>query len=221
MKYADFKDYLKMIMAGDKELPTDPILKPFLLQSLKEVARFAKPLLLTTKAKDKDILMALENGLYILTPKLPLLDDDEIVIGEDLIYAVAYKVASKIADIRYRKYYEIEANKISNDYVWNRYTSIENGNYEDQVSYTESSLDTFGFKTIYKTKVQTSTGIVYDWDDVFINLISQYLIGTSLTDISKSDKNNLEMYISFSNGTLTDPKSLEDFTEFNKYLGGL
>lgn len=219
MKYGDFKKYLKMITPGGKVVPGDELLNPLVLQSLREVAFDAEPLLLNTKVKDKDVIKILEDGSYILAPTVPSNDDEEIVMDKDLIYAVANIVASKYCSLEQRKLYKDEANSIINMYQWNRFRAIEYG-VVDNSTYTEVAIDVMGEKTIYINKTKTTNGYVYEWDDSFVLIVNDYLTGASLTGISKSDRNNLDrLILFFDNGMDVNDKYYDDFFEFNKYLG--
>lgn len=220
MKYRDFKQYLKIITQGGKVVPGDEFLNPLVLQSLREVALEAEPLLLNTKVKDKDVIKILEDGSYILAPILPSNDEEEIVMDKDLIYAVANIVASKYCSLEQRKLYKDEANSIINMYQWNRYKAIEYGAI-DNSTYTEVAIDVMGEKTIYINKTLTTRGYVYEWDENFISIVNDYLLGMTLTNISKSDRNNLDRLILFSDNKMgEDDRFYSDFVEFNKFLGG-
>lgn len=221
MKYADFKSYLKVIGTNKTVLPEDNVLKLLLSQALKEVAIDAEPLLLNTKVKDKNIIKILEDGSYILAPVTPQSDDDLIIIDEELIYAVANTVLSKYCVPDLKKFYREEANSVINSYKWNRYRAIEYS-LDDELTYTEIAIDVMGEKTIYISKTKTTNGYVYVWDDSFVSIVNDYLMGKSLTNISKSDRNNLDRLILFFNNEMNvDDKHYLDFVEFNKYLGGL
>ena len=221
MKYGDFKKYLKMITPGGKVVPADEFLNPLVLQSLREVALDAEPLLLNTKVKDKDVIKILEDGSYILAPTIPSNDDEEIVMDKDLIYAVANIVASKYCSLEQRKLYKDEANSIINMYQWNRFRAIEYGAI-DNSTYTEVAIDVMGEKTIYISKTLTTRGYVYEWDEVFVSIVNDYLLGKALTTISKSDRNNLDRLILFSNNNMSqEDKYYSDFVEFNKFLGSI
>lgn len=221
MKYADFKLYLKVIGTNKSSLPEDNVLKLLLSQSLKEVAIDAEPLLLNTKVKDENIIKILEDGSYILAPVAPQSDDDLIIIDEELIYAVANTVLSKYCIPDLKKFYRDEANSVINSYKWNRYRAIEYS-LDDKLTYTEIAIDVMGEKTIYISKTKTTNGYVYVWDDSFVSIVNDYLMGKSLTNISKSDRNNLDRLILFFDNEMSiDDKHYLDFVEFNKYLGGL
>lgn len=221
MKYADFKLYLKVIGTNKSSLPEDNVLKLLLSQALKEVAIDAEPLLLNTKVKDEKIIKILEDGSYILAPVAPQNDEDLIVIDEELIYAVANLVLSKYCNPDLKKFYKDESNSVINTYRWNRYRAIEY-NRNDELTYTEIAIDVMGEKTIYISKTKTTNGYVYVWDGSFVSIVNDYLTGKSLTNISKSDRNNLDRLISFFSGEMdTTEKYYADFVEFNKYLGGI
>lgn len=219
MKYGDFKKYLKVITPGGKIIPTDDLLNTLVLQSLREVALVAEPLLLNTRVKDKDVIKILEDGSYILAPSIPLNDEAEIIIDKDLIYAVANIVVSKYSSLEQRKLYKDEANSIINMYQWNRFRAIEYGAI-DNSTYVEVAIDVMGEKTIYINKTLTTRGYVYEWDENFISIVNDYLTGMALTNISKSDRNNLDRLILFSDNKMgEDDRFYSDFVEFNKFLG--
>lgn len=221
MKYADFKLYLKVIGTNKSSLPEDNVLKLLLSQALKEVAIDAEPLLLNTKVKDENIIKILEDGSYILAPVISKNDEDLIVIDEELIYAVANLVLSKYCNPDLKKFYKDESNSVINTYRWNRYRAIEY-NRNDELTYTEIAIDVMGEKTIYISKTKTTNGYVYVWDDSFVSIVNDYLMGKSLTNISKSDRNNLDRLILFFDNEMSIyDKHYLDFVEFNKYLGGL
>lgn len=221
MKYAEFKSYLKVIGTNKSVLPEDSVLKLLLSQALKEVAIDAEPLLLNTKVKDKNIIKILEDGSYILAPAIPQNDNDLVVIDEELIYAVANIVLSKYCAPDLKNSYRDEANAVINSYKWNRYRIIENS-MNDDLTYIENVIDAMGEKTIYFSKTNTTNGYVYVWDDNFVSISNDYLLGKSLENISKSDRNNLDRLISFLNNEMVSTdKYYIDFVEFNKYLGGL
>lgn len=219
MKYGDFKKYLKVITPGGKIIPADDLLDILVLQSLREVALEAEPLLLNTRVKDKDVIKILEDGSYILAPSVPSNDEAEIIIDKDLIYAVANIVVSKYSSLEQRKLYKDEANSIINMYQWNRFRAIEYGGINNS-TYTEVAIDVMGEKTIYINKTLTTRGYVYEWDENFISIVNDYLLGMTLTNISKSDRNNLNRLILFSDNNMSqDDRFYSDFVEFNKFLG--
>lgn len=219
MKYGDFKKYLKVITPGGKIIPDDDLLNILVLQSLREVALEAEPLLLNTRVKDKDVIKILEDGSYILAPSVPSNDEAEIIIDKDLIYAVANIVVSKYSSLEQRDLYKDEANSIINMYKWNRFRAIEYGEINNS-TYTEVAIDVMGEKTIYINKTLTTRGYVYEWDENFISIVNDYLLGMTLTNISKSDRNNLDRLILFSDNNMSqDDRFYSDFVEFNKFLG--
>ncbi len=221
MKYADFKSYLKVIGTNKTALPEDNVLKLLLSQALKEVAIDAEPLLLNTKVKDENIIKILEDGSYILAPVVPQSDDDLIIIDEELIYAVANTLLSKYCAPDLKKFYRDESNSVINSYKWNRFRAIEYS-LDDELTYTEIAIDVMGEKTIYISKTKTTNGYVYVWDDSFVSIVNDYLMGKSLTNISKSDRNNLDrLVLFFDNEMSIDDKHYLDFVEFNKYLGSM
>lgn len=219
MKYAEFKSYLKVIGTNKSSLPEDSVLKLLLSHALKEVAIDAEPLLLNTKVKDEKIIKILEDGSYLSAPIVPSNDEDSIIIDEDLIYAVAYLVLSKYCNPELKKHYKDESDTIINNYRWNRYESVKN-NVNDELTYTETAIDVMGEKTIYVSKVLTTKGYFYIWDENFVSIVNDYLIGKALFNITKSDRNNLDRFISFADKTMNvDEKYYEDFLHFDKFLG--
>lgn len=219
MKYADFKSYLKVIGTNKTVLPEDNVLKLLLSQALKEVAIDAEPLLLNTRVKNKNIIKILEDGSYILEPTIPQNDNDFIIIDDELIYAVANIVLSKYCSPDLKKYYKDEANSLINSYKWNRFRAVEH-NANNELTYIEIAIDVMGQKTIYTSKTLTTRGYVYSWDENFVTVVNDYLLGMTLTNISKSDRNNLDRFILFSDNKMdTNDKYYDDFVEFNKFLG--
>lgn len=215
MKYKDFKSFLTGAMYGDKSVPEDAILKPFVLQALIQVAEEAEPLVLQTTQKEKDILKPIENGKYIQMPSVPETDEDFFILDRTLVYAVAYLVAYRIGDKK--DYYNHEANIWINKYQWNIFESAQAG--EDIVA---ESIEAYGHKKMYVSKVKGLRGYEYTWDENFIELLNDYLAGSVIDDLSKSYRTHIDNFILYTMGTLdTDNPEYEDYAALNEYLGSL
>ena len=218
MKYIDFKTHLNEIMSGDKKVPEDEKLKPIMLQCLKQVAIKCEPLVLMSRDIEDDILKTLEDRLFIRVPKLPQSDDDVIDMDETLVYAVSYLVASKISKNQTIVKYIKEYDEIVNDYLWKRFRDMEDGNFDINKTLEENSLNIHGYKRIYKSKTKTIKGYVYEWDERFVEILGRYLSGESLTQLSKSDRVNIDRYLEYQADGLNNNPVYEALDE---YLGGL
>jgi hypothetical protein len=217
MKYIDFRTHLNEIMSGDKTVPADDKLKPIILQSLVQVAKQCEPLVLISDDIEDEILQVVEDGLFIRVPKTPNDDEDIIDMDETLVYAVSYLVASKISKNQTITKYTHEADRIINDYQWQRYRDIESGKFDYKVILTQNSLNIHGFKKIYISRTKTIAGYVYEWDMEFVAILGRYLAGEVL-QLSKSDRINIDQYLEYQANGSSDNEMYE---ALDKFLGGI
>lgn len=226
MTYGAFKTFLKSIMRGDKNLPQkdntvdDEVLKPLVIQSLKDVARETTPLVLLTTNMSEEFVKQLKNGLYIRKPKTPTDDNTELEMDEDLVYAVAYFTAYKLGSESKKKGYKNDGIDAIDKFEWNLDESLRDGKFSSIEEYALDVIDRYGFKKIYSSRLIRNDGVEFVWDDFFISKLERYLIGIS-QEMSKSDLTNIEKFLSFMDGEMTDSEELEAFSKFNEYLATL
>ena len=213
MVYSDFKDLLLANLYGDKsKLPDDNVVQALILQALVEVANRCNPLSLRTDVSDGVILKKIDKE-YIRMPNKPIDYMDRIDIDETLVYAVNSLVASKLCGDDKKAYHLRNGRRGIQDYLWAMYESSNSD---------KSVMDFYGYKGIYTSRFMTINGYVYDFDQEFIKNVNSYLMGETIENISKSDRENLDRYIAYAEGEMSNTDELYSvFEEFDNYLGEL
>lgn len=221
MNYVDFKLNLKMALLGDRrDLPEDSDLKILLIQKLRVVAEKYEPRLLTTSKKNQDILKRLENGQYILVPSLPSDDSENIKMDEGLMYVVVYALAKQLGGSNKKDDYDDLMWEHILNYTWNSYESDFSKN--DNKSSTDTNLDIYGDKKIYIDRTKSTQGYVYKWDEDFVSILNDYLLGKADYELSISDLKNIEKFVTYSKGNLDlEDEDYDAFKEINIYIGEL
>ncbi len=78
-----------------------------------------------------------------------------------------------------------------------------------------------GLKTI-ADKSYSAKGTAYTFDNSFIEAFDKYLSGTPSKDMTKSQLNNIKLYIEFADGNISDQHTdYETLVECDKYLATL
>lgn len=91
------KNLTKGLLIGDNILPNDNnIVIPLLAYSYNMVSNNADALHLLTLDRNDDLLRTGSGEYFIRVPDLPKSDDDELDIDDELVFAVAEYLASKI-----------------------------------------------------------------------------------------------------------------------------
>lgn len=224
MNYKTFKSQLSLRTRKDVKIvkeDEDDDLKVLVKSAIEDVAEWTFPLCLVSSNLSDDLLVALDDGLLIRKPKDIEGDDSIIDIDEDLVLAVIYNVAKVLGSRDYKSEYKSEESRIITSYNTKRHKLLENGEVDFRRSALENALNLMGHKKIYTKARVLITGISFDWDLAFIQIVNDYLMGKE-QELSKSDRNNLDLFISFA----TEDLSEEDenyfvFQKFNKYLGSL
>lgn len=80
----------------------------------------------------------------------------------------------------------------------------------------------YGNAKIFVDINNTTTGTSYLWDKEFIRRLDDYFKGLPVFEMSKSDRENINIYINYADEKLknTDEKYVV-FKEFDKFLGSL
>lgn len=224
MNYKTFKTRLSAITIDDVKIvreDNDENLKSFVAIGIEEVASWTEPLTLLTTDISHDIYMHLEDGLLMRKPK-EIIDDESIIdIDEALVLAVAYNVAKRLGSKSKKEDYKKEESKIITRYNTNRKELLDSGVIDLSKTAMQNSLNFFGEKKIYTNVHNTTAGKVYIWDEEFISLLDRHMTGEKL-NLSKSDRKNLDMYMSFATGEMnSDDENYKLCEEFDKYLGSI
>lgn len=91
------KNLTKGLLIGDNALPGDnTIVIPLVAYSYSMVANNADALHLLTLDRNDDLIRTGSGEYFIRTPNLPEDDNDELDIDDELVFAVAEYLASKI-----------------------------------------------------------------------------------------------------------------------------
>lgn len=220
MNFQEFKKILDVLRAGNNQIPKDNEVLIFITHNaLIEVAQKTEPLVLMTIDKEQKIIKVLEDGLYLKEPRKIIDDNSLIEIDEDLIRAVAHVVISNFSNTDNLLKHKTHASKYINDYIWERFDSFNDDT--NLLSESLRAIDFHGFKKIYISKVRGMNGYFYSWDKSFITKLEGYFSNTK-TDLSKSDINNLDNFISFADGIMTmQHEDYETIRKFDEYLGSL
>jgi len=224
MNYKTFKAQLSLVTKKDVKIvrdEEDEALKVLVKRAIEDVADWTLPLTLVSSNISDEIHIHIGNGLLIRKPKKITDDDSLIDIDEDLVLAVIYNVAKILGSRDYKKDYISEESKIITSYNTKRHELLESGEIDLSRTALENALNLMGSKKIYTAARVTLTGVVFDWDLNFIDITNNYLSGKR-EELSKSDRNNLDLFISFATGQMTtNDENYIVFEEFNKYLGSL
>lgn len=80
----------------------------------------------------------------------------------------------------------------------------------------------YGNAKIFVDINNTTTGTSYLWDKEFIRRLDDYFKGLPVFEMSKADRENINIYIKFADGEVNNTdKDYEMFEKFNIYLGSL
>lgn len=219
MTYGDFRTNLKSLSADKKALTLEE-LAPIVHHSLIQVASKTDPLVLITNDKEKKILQNLEDGLFVREPNIPTDETSIIDIDNTLIYAVLYITASKVSHNDNILKYKKEAELIINNYNWERHKVLNDGKDIDLLNISRKALDLHGYKKIYIERIKILNGYFYEWDEAFIKNLDIYLTGTANKNLSKSDVDNLKLFIAYAENTMTtEHEEFLTITALNKHLG--
>lgn len=222
MTYGDFRVNLKSLMGGDKSLLSVEALAPIVHHSLIQVAVKTDPLVLITNDIEQKVLQNLEDGLIVREPSLPIDESSILDIDSALIYAVLYITASKFSHNDNILKYKKEAELIINNYNWERHRVLENDENIDLLDLSKRALDLHGYKKIYLKKLKTLNGYFYDWDEAFVKNLDIYLTGAVNKNLTKSDIENLKMFIDFAENIMTNEHNeYPTMTEVDKHLGSI
>ena len=220
MTFKDFKTILISEMTGDKSLKNDGtddhVILPVLNQALQYVGKEAQAAYLISNDIRESLLDVL-CGNYILRKPALVKDDDSILdIDPDLEMAVVFHVAYSFGYIDNKKYYASRCRTIINEYQWLIYETVEG--IEDECEQIQTIMEKHGQKKI-STIYQTAQGEEHSFDDSFITAFDLYLGGIVNKDMTKSQYNNIILFIDYADGKIDSTHGdYAGLVELDKYL---
>jgi|GEM_PF-5859790 len=221
MNFKEFKELIQILRSGNKAIPqSDSVLSSLVEEAIKDVAKKTNPLILVTSLHQEiKVIKNIEKDLYIKEPRKIIDDNSLIEIDDELLQAVAHTVISQFSTNDNLLKHKVFASKFINDYNWERFISFKDSC--NLLEFSKKAIDFHGFKKIYIEKNRTLNGYWYKWDFNFIIKLNRYLI-KDLLHLSKSDINNINLFIHFADQKLTKEKEeYESIKEFDNYLGSL
>lgn len=123
MTLSEFKAFLESKKNGDIKLPsTNEEYQPLLQESLEYVAKQCNPITLRTNDLTEETLRFLNLNLQIRKPIAAIVNEENIDIDEQLVYAVAYDLLSRKTRNKQDKFdWQKDRDKEINTYTMNNY----------------------------------------------------------------------------------------------------
>ena len=130
MTYKTFKNIVKGLLTGDNVLPSDPdVILALLEYAYTRIATKADSLRLMSVGSATEVLRLAQDGYLVRFPELPILDEDELDIDQELCYPVARYVAADLSKDK-AEVHMAAADREIKDYnakVWEMMSTIQSG----------------------------------------------------------------------------------------------
>ena len=141
MTYKRLKSTTSGLLAGDNILTEDSeSLLGLLEMAYNDVASHADALHLLTTNRDGDILRIAQGEYLIRVPELPINDDDELDIDNELCFAVARLLASYVSEKKGAMHFA-EAKRIIRNYNSKIFEILETIKEQEDGSYDISPIN--------------------------------------------------------------------------------
>ena len=133
MTLGELNKQLKVLLVGESYGKED---KGFILNNLKlslrDIAMQTAPIALLTKDPNRyPILRQVDNLHFIREPVIPQSDEEEILLDESLELALIYRLASQIATIEKREFYEKKYRVELDKHRFNAFESLQREELSD------------------------------------------------------------------------------------------
>lgn len=133
MTLGQAKEHIRNILyaAGDVSIPesedSNAMFRSLVDEESLRIANRYNVLSLITKDKSFRVIRALGGGLYVRMPKASTTDIEELDIDNELSFAVANRVAARLArEDKNKRFFDREASRIIKDYSFKLYnTKVE------------------------------------------------------------------------------------------------